>query len=77
MYEEQLYKEVVYDTRADASEKEEHRDMNPLMRARRDGSGKIRNLAEFAKQASELVTAPVHPRKKTPFKHIHPEVDKN
>ena len=49
MYEEQLYKEVVYDTRVDATEKEEHRVMNPLKKARRDGSGKIRNLAQYAK----------------------------
>ena len=74
MYEEQLYKEVVYDTRNNASEREEKLKMNPLMKARRDGSGKIRNMAEFAKQTSEYVTAPAHPRKKTPYKHLHPDV---
>ena len=38
MFEEQLYKEVVYDTRIDATEVEEYRYMNPLKKAR-PGSG--------------------------------------
>ena len=42
-YEEQLYKEVVYDTRTDATEVEEYRFMNPLKKAR-PGGGQIRNL---------------------------------
>ena len=48
MYEEQLYKEVVYDTRVNATEAEEFRKMNPLKKAR-PGGGQIRNL----KQAQE------------------------
>jgi len=43
LYEEQLYKEVIYDTRIDASEVEEFRTMNPLKKAR-PGGGRIRNL---------------------------------
>ena len=43
MYEEQLYKEVVYDTRNDATESEEYRPMNPLKKAR-PGNDKIRNI---------------------------------
>ena len=43
MYEEKLYKEVVFDTRADASEQEEHRFMNPLKKPKKGGA-RIRNL---------------------------------
>ena len=35
MYEEQLYKEVVYDTRIDAKEAEEYRAFNPLKKVRK------------------------------------------
>ena len=45
MYEEQLYKEVVYDTRIDATEVEEFRYMNPLKKSS-PGAGKFRNLTE-------------------------------
>lgn len=74
-HEEQLYKEVVYDTRIDASEAEEQRFMNPLKKARR-GSGSIRNLDEAQKEAMQIVSAPLHARKKTPFQHMHPEFNK-
>ena len=47
MYEEQLYKEVVYDTRVNATEAEEYRYMNPLKKSR-PGGGKIRNLPEHS-----------------------------
>jgi hypothetical protein len=43
MYEEKLYKEVVFDTRVDASEQEEHRFMNPLKKPKKGGA-RIRNL---------------------------------
>mgnify|MGYP000509949047 CR=1 FL=1 len=49
MHEERLYKEVVYDTRVNASEVEEKLIMNPLKKARRGGSGRIRNLVETAR----------------------------
>lgn len=48
IYEEQLYKEVVYDTRENATEAEEYRFMNPLKKAR-PGSGRVRNHSENAK----------------------------
>ena len=43
MYEEKLYKEVVFDTRVDASEQEESRFMNPLKKPKKGGA-RIRNL---------------------------------
>ena len=43
MYEEKLYKEVVFDTRVDASEQEEYRFMNPLKKPKKGGA-RIRNL---------------------------------
>ena len=45
MYEEQLYREVVYDTRIDATEAEEFRFMNPLKKTT-SSAGKFRNLPE-------------------------------
>lgn len=74
MYEEQLYKEVVFDTRTNATEVEEYRSMNPLMKAR-GGGGRLRNLQEHAKKISELARAPYHQRKKTPVTHMHPELN--
>ena len=50
MYEEQLYKEVVYDVRKNAQEDEEYKIMNPLKKPRKGGSS-IRNIqTEFNKQ---------------------------
>ena len=45
IYDEQLYKEVVYDTRVKATEIESHRYTNPLKKARK-GGGQIRNIQE-------------------------------
>ena len=61
MYEEQLYKEVVYDTRVDASEAEEFKYMNPLKKARKGGA-RIRNLQEESKEAQDAIQAPTHTR---------------
>ena len=74
IYEEQLYKEVVYDTRVDATEKEEFRFMNPLKKARPGGGGN-RNLAEAAKLGAELAQSPLHQRKRRDFLHLHPELN--
>ena len=74
LYEEQLYKEVVYDTRIDATEAEEYRFMNPLKKAR-PGSGQIRNLTEVQEVMAEKVAAPLHLRKRTPFAHPYPEMN--
>ena len=57
MYEEQLYKEVVYDTRVDASEIEEYKYMNPLKKPRKGGA-RIRNLHEESKEAQDAIKAP-------------------
>ena len=44
MYEEQLYKEVVYDTRKNASADEEYRYMNPLKKAKSGAAFHMRNI---------------------------------
>ena len=46
IYEEQLYKEVVYDTRKHATEAESRMYNNPLKKAR-GGGGQIRNLQQY------------------------------
>lgn len=74
MYEEQLYKEVVYDTRVDATEVEEYRFMNPLKKAR-PGGGQFRNLTEAQQHAHDIISAPIHARKKTPFMHMHSDLN--
>ena len=74
MYEEQLYKEVVYDTRIDATEVEEFRYMNPLKKSS-PRAGKFRNLTEVQQEASEMIGAPFHLRKRTPFVHPYPEMN--
>ena len=50
MYEEQLYKEVVYDTRLNATEAEEFRFMNPLKKSR-PGGVHMRNLHKTHQEA--------------------------
>ena len=46
MYEEQLYKEVVYDTRLDAKEQEEFKTYNPLKKARTGAPSNMRSMPE-------------------------------
>lgn len=65
---------MVYDTRVNATEAEEFRKMNPLMKAR-PGGGQIRNLKQAQEKAAELAIAPNHLRKRTPYYHLHPEMD--
>ena len=61
MYEEQLYKEVVYDTRVNATEAEEYKHMNPLKKSRKGGT-RTRNLHEESKEAQDAASAPTHTR---------------
>ena len=62
MYEEQLYKEVVYDTRSNATEAEEYKFMNPLKKSRKGGT-RIRNINQEAKDAQERAHVPAHTRR--------------
>lgn len=72
MYEEQLYKEVVYDTRLDATEKEEFRFMNPLKKVRQWADPTFgRNYIEDAKNAEELARSPIHLRKHTKIRPLY------
>ena len=48
--------------------------MNPLKKAR-PGGDRLRNLQEASQRAAEMVTSPIHQRKKTPYKHLHPALD--
>lgn len=59
LYEERLYKEVVYDTRSKnkPQAEEEFKFMNPLKRANKGGT-RIRNLNEVSSKAQQLAVAP-------------------
>jgi len=68
IYEEQLYKEVVYDTRQNTTE-EEFKVSNPLKKTKKGAFFTSRNLTQTAKEAQELAEAPLHMRKPTPVEN--------
>ena len=74
IYEEQLYKEVVYDTRKHATEVESKMYNNPLKKAR-GGGGQIRNIQQYMQDIEDYMVAPVHQRKETPYSHLHREMN--
>ena len=74
IYDEQLYKEVVYDTRTNATEAESFRYTNPLKKARK-GGGQIRNIQQYMQEMEEFMVAPIHQRKQTPYSHLHREMN--
>ena len=74
IYDEQLYKEVIYDTRKNATEVESYRYTNPLKKARK-GGGQIRNMHKHMEELEDLMIAPMHQRKQTPYSHLHREMN--
>ncbi len=68
-YEERLYKEVIYDTRADQYAEEIKVNVNTLKKAKMPS--RIRNMTEAAIEGQKIARWPIHPARPHKLQNMH------